>query len=67
MKGGTLKALVTRQMMQNPVPLYSDAAALDICLQVGAADRRPLLPLSYCVCLDELWIDGCTKRTQTGN
>jgi hypothetical protein len=34
MNGGSLKSLVQRQMLQNPTPLYSDAAALDMCLQV---------------------------------
>jgi len=39
MAGGTLKALVQRQMLQNPTPLYSDAAALDMCIQVAKGLR----------------------------
>lgn len=42
MLGGTLRSLVMRQMMQNPTPLYSDAAGLDICLQArGGGGARP--------------------------
>lgn len=44
MAGGSLKSLVQRQMLRNPTPLYSDAAALDMCLQVCALLlRRALL------------------------
>ncbi|KIZ04397.1 Dual specificity protein kinase shkE [Monoraphidium neglectum] len=35
MAGPTLKKLVTRQMMLNPQRVYSDAAAIDICLQIA--------------------------------
>lgn len=41
MSGGTLRSLVMKQMLQNPFPLYSDAAALDICLQVKATGHLP--------------------------
>jgi hypothetical protein len=45
MQGGTLRRLVMRQMLQNPTAIYSDAAGLDICLQVGDTwtchGRRP--------------------------
>lgn len=39
LEGGTLKSLVQRQMLQNPTPLYSDMAGLDICLQVRRSRR----------------------------
>ncbi len=39
MNGGTLKSMVQKQMLQNPTPLYSDAAGLDMCLQVQAPVR----------------------------
>ncbi len=40
MEGGTLKTLVQRQMLQNPTPLYSEAAGLDMCLQVARGLRH---------------------------
>ena len=39
MEGGSLKSLVQRQMLQNPTPLYSDAAGLDVCLQIARGLR----------------------------
>jgi serine/threonine protein kinase len=40
LEGGTFKSLLQRQMLQNPTPLYSEAAGLDMCLQIANGLRH---------------------------
>jgi hypothetical protein len=49
MAGGTLKSLVTREMLGNGRRIYSYATGLDICLQMARGLRCETGPMIACL------------------